>query len=151
MKETLRRLKALLKLELTGSATIEIMSKDLAKIVGIEVPVEKLPFVALAPDSTSRAVETTLNIRPNHEIQITVLAHFPDREKAIIGGGNNKGIVQHVQDVIDVIEFDTLNGYLVKGALVVTEIDYETLPRESDFFQIATLTLEVEGNLEKKS
>jgi len=72
-------------------------------------------------------------------------------EEAIIGGGNNKGIVQQVQDVIDVVEFNTLDGYLVKGAIVITKIAYETLPREPDYFQIAILTAEIEGNLEKKA
>jgi len=43
VKETLKRLKALLMLDLTGSATIEIMPVDLAKAVGIEIPVEILP------------------------------------------------------------------------------------------------------------
>lgn len=151
MKETLKRLKALLMLDLTGSATIEIMPVDLAKAVGIEIPVEKLPFIAVAPKNTDREVETTLQIRPNHEIQITILAVYPNMEEAIIGGGNNKGIVQQVQDVIDVIEFNTLDGYLVKGAIVITEIAYETLPREPDYFQIAILTAEIEGNLEKKA
>ena len=97
MKETLKRLKALLMLDLTGSATIEIMPVDLAKAVGIEIPVEKLPFIAVAPKNTDREVETTLQIRPNHEIQITILAVYPNMEEAIIGGGNNKGIVQQVQ------------------------------------------------------
>ena len=52
---------------------------------------------------------------------------------------------------IDVVEFNTLDGYLVKGAIVITKIAYETLPREPDYFQIAILTAEIEGNLEKKA
>lgn len=149
MKEILKRIKNKLTANLSGNNTIVIMPPDVAELVGSEI--QQLPFIAIAPLGTQREVQSTRHILPTHTIQITVLDHFPEKEETIVGGSGVKGIIQHCQDIIDIIEFNTLDNYLIKGALSVTDITYRSLDRERQYFQIAIMTVLVHAPLETKT
>ena len=126
---------------LSGQYTISITAPDVAE--NIDIPLDGLPFIAVAPLSTSRAVQSTRHILPTHQIQIKVLDHFPFKEETVVGGTANKGIIGHVNDMVKIVEFNTLSDYLRKGAMTVESISYGSLAREAELFQIATLTCTV--------
>ena len=150
MKEILKGIKRELIQKLSGSYFIEIKPPDTAKIT--RWAVSELPFIAIAPFNTAREVESTLLIRPDHTVQITVLDHYPYREESIVGDADTKGMLGHVTDIIKILEFSTLGiDGMAKGAIIAPNIIYESLPREPDLFQIATITLSVQGVLEQKS
>lgn len=149
MKEILKRIKNELIAGLSGTNTIMIMPPDVAELVGVEI--QQLPFIAIAPSGTQREAQSTRHILPTHTIQITALDHYPEKEETIIGGSGVKGIIQHCQDIINIIEFNTLDGYLTKGALTITDITYRALDRERQYFQIAIMTVIAQSPLETKT
>jgi hypothetical protein len=150
MDEILKRTKVELTEKLTGRYFIKITPPDVIEEARIHN--NELPYIAISPLSTAREVESTLLIRPDHLMQITILDHYPFNEESIVGDNKTKGIIGHVNDIINNLEFSTLGiDGLAKGAIMVTNIQYKSLPREPHTFQIAILTVAVQGKLEKKS
>ncbi len=125
-----------------------ITPPDVADLVLGRIPSNELPFVAISPFDTTREVATTRQIGGTHTVQIIILDHFPLKEDSVIGGGDNKGIIGHVNDVIKIVDFNTLDTYLSGGAMLVSNIKYSSLDREPELFQIAKMNVTIIAPLE---
>jgi hypothetical protein len=148
MKTILKNIKTELTNNLSNEFIIGIFPPN---IIGtIPMAIDKLPLVAISPLSITspggQIAGTVGRVNRLFRVQIAVLDKWTGMEKSIVGETGQKGIIEYVNDVISVLEWNTLSDYLVKGNLQFTDISFETiLPSTENVeqYHMASLTVEV--------
>lgn len=149
MKTLLQRIKSALQSDATVStcvsgSSIQIISPDLIP----EVAITTVPFIGIAPITTSEAWVSTGMQDSTHMVNIYVCQSLEIQEEAIIGDSSSgkKGLLELISYISSVVRakfFASGNvNYLSKPSMI-TGIRYSTSPYGDDVYVfVGTITLQ---------